>query len=171
MRDGPLDMRMDPDSGESAAEWLQRADEQAIAEVLWRYGEERRSRQIARAIVQARQQQALTRTTQLAELIAGVIRRREPGQHPATRSFQAIRIYLNEELNELEQALHQAVTCLAPGGRLVVISFHSLEDRLVKQTLRDYARAPAGDRRLPPPPVATLPLTSPFRPSAWGLRT
>ena len=158
MRDGPLDMRMDPDSGESAAAWLNRAGEREIADVLWRYGEERRSRRIARAIVAARQQQAITRTAQLAALIAACLGRAEPGQHPATRSFQAIRIHINSELEELEQALHQAVAALAPGGRLVVISFHSLEDRLVKRVLRDYARPPAGDRRLPPPPQPVLPL-------------
>lgn len=159
MRDGPLDMRMDPDSGESAAAWLQRADETEIADVLWRYGEERRSRQIARAIVAARLEQPLERTLQLANLIAACIKRREPGQHPATRSFQAIRIFVNRELDELQQALHEAVDVLAPGGRLVVISFHSLEDRLTKNILRDYAKPPPGGRRMPPTPTAVaLPL-------------
>jgi 16S rRNA (cytosine1402-N4)-methyltransferase len=158
MREGPLDMRMDPDSGESAADWLHRADESAIADVLWRYGEERRSRHIARAIVAARAEAALTTTTQLAAVIASCFKRREPGHHPATRSFQAIRIYVNAELDELESALHQAVDVLAPGGRLAVISFHSLEDRIVKQTLRAYAKPPPGGRRLPPGPVPKLPL-------------
>lgn len=154
MRDGPLDMRMDPDSGESAAAWLARATESEIANVLWRYGEERRSRAIARAIVAARAEAPLTRTSQLAELIAGCVRRREPGQHPATRSFQAIRIHINGELEQLQQALHAAVDLLRPGGRLAVISFHSLEDRIVKRTLREYSQPPAGDRRLPPTVVA-----------------
>lgn len=158
MRDGPLDMRMDPDSGVSAAEWLERADEAEIADVLWRFGEERRSRQIARAIVAARQQTPITRTAQLADLIAACMKRREPGQHPATRSFQAIRIFINAELEELESALHAAVKALASNGRLAVISFHSLEDRLVKQTLREYAKPPPGGRRLPPGPAAHLPL-------------
>ncbi|MCG8466295.1 MAG: 16S rRNA (cytosine(1402)-N(4))-methyltransferase RsmH [Xanthomonadales bacterium] len=158
MREGPLDMRMDPESGESAADWLNRAEESVIADVLWRYGEERRSRHIARAIVAARQQEPLTTTTQLAAVIAACFKRREPGHHPATRSFQAIRIYMNAELDELETALHQAVDVLAPGGRLAVISFHSLEDRLVKQTLRTYSKPPPGGRRLPPGPQPDLPL-------------
>ena len=158
MRDGPLDMRMDPDSGRSAAEWLEHASETEIADVLWRFGEERRSRLIARTIVTARQSEAITRTTQLAELIAQCMKRREPGHHPATRSFQAIRIFINAELDELETALHAAVKVLRPGGRLAVISFHSLEDRRVKQTLRAYAKPPPGGRRLPPGPVQALPL-------------
>ncbi len=150
LRDGPLDMRMDPTSGESAAEWLARADEQDIANVLYRYGEEKKSRRIARAICQQRSEAPITRTVQLAELIAQNIGRAEPGKHPATRSFQAIRIFINQELEALELALQQAVDALAPGGRLAVISFHSLEDRIVKLLIRDASgRAPKARGGLP----------------------
>lgn len=148
-KDGPLDMRMDPASGESAADWLARADADEIAEVLWRHGEERLSRRIARAIVAQRDQQPITRTAQLASLIAGVMPRSATGLHPATRSFQAIRIHINSELADLEAGLDAAHACLKPGGRLAVISFHSLEDRLVKQFIVRHARPPAGNRRLP----------------------
>jgi len=148
-KDGPLDMRMDPDSGESAAQWLARADEREIADVLFLYGEERQSRRIARAIVAARAQKALERTAQLAEVIASVVPRGEQKIHPATRSFQGIRIFINRELADLETGLDAALARLRPGGRLVVISFHSLEDRIVKQFIVRHAKAPPANRRLP----------------------
>lgn len=153
MRAGPLDMRMDASGGESAAEWLARADEREIAEVLWRYGEERFSRQIAREIVKVRLQTPIQTTTQLAELIAKVVRKREPGKHPATRSFQAIRIKVNQELDDVEECLHKAVEQLAPSGRLVVISFHSLEDRIVKHYLREVSSPPRLPKGLPVMPA------------------
>lgn len=143
LRDGPLDMRMDPNSGISAAEWLAEAEQEDIANVLYRYGEERKSRWIAKRIVETRAQQPITTTKQLADLIAGVLGKGKPGKHPATRSFQAIRIYINQELAALENVLEQSIATLKPGGRLAVISFHSLEDRMVKLFMRDAAgRAP-----------------------------
>jgi len=148
-KDGPLDMRMDPDSGESAAQWLARAEEREIADVLWTYGEEKQSRRIARTIVARRAQEPLTRTAQLAELIASVMPRGKDRIHPATRSFQAIRIHINRELADLETGLDAALAALAPGGRLAVISFHSLEDRIVKQFIARHAKAPPANRRLP----------------------
>ena len=153
-KDGPLDMRMDPDAGESAAQWLARADEREIADVLWTYGEERMSRRIARAIVARRAERPLQRTAELAELIASVVpRTRHAGSgkeiHPATRSFQAIRIHVNRELDDLERGLDAAHATLKPGGRLAVISFHSLEDRIVKRFITAQAKAPPGNRRLP----------------------
>jgi len=154
--DAPLDMRMDPTHGESAAQFLARASERQIADVLWNYGEERLSRRIAKAIVERRQTEALARTGELAELITRTIGRREPGKHPATRSFQALRIAVNGELDALERGLHGALARLRPGGRLVVLSFHSLEDRIVKRFIRAESQAPAAARHgLPPPaPVA-----------------
>ncbi|WJW75015.1 16S rRNA (cytosine(1402)-N(4))-methyltransferase RsmH [Thiohalobacter sp. IOR34] len=149
LRDGPLDMRMDPQAGESAAEWLNRASEAEIAEVLWRYGEERFSRRIARAIVAARRERPIESTARLAEIVAGAVPGRERHKHPATRSFQAIRIHVNRELADLEAGLAAAVDVLAPGGRLAVISFHSLEDRLVKRFLRREAQGPELPRDLP----------------------
>jgi len=148
-KDGPLDMRMNPQAGPSAAHWLAQAAEEDIAQVLWRYGEERASRRIARAIVKCRAAKPLTTTVELAELIASVLPRGSRKTHPATRSFQAIRIHINNELAELEAALAAATQRLKPGGRLVVISFHSLEDRIVKQFMRSQAHAPANNRRLP----------------------
>ena len=148
-KDGPLDMRMDPDAGQSAAQWLATAEEREIADVLFTYGEERQSRRIARAIVQRRAEQPLTRTAQLAELIASVMPRGKDKIHPATRSFQAIRIHINRELADLEAGLDAALACLKPGGRLAVISFHSLEDRIVKQFINRHAKAPPANRRLP----------------------
>jgi 16S rRNA (cytosine1402-N4)-methyltransferase len=153
MRDGPLDMRMDPGHGESAAQWLTRATEREIATVIARYGEDRHARRIARAIVAARAVAPLATTGALAAVIAAAVPRRQPGLHPATRSFQAMRIYLNTELDEIERALPEAVAALAAGGRLVVISFHSLEDRIVKRFMRDASRedpAFAGLPQLPP---------------------
>jgi 16S rRNA (cytosine1402-N4)-methyltransferase len=138
--DGPLDMRMDPASGVPATTWLARVGADELAEVLWRLGEERFSRRIARAVVAARQEQPITTTGQLAAIVAAAVPRREPGKHPATRTFQAIRIHLNRELEELGDGLAAALPALAPGGRLAVISFHSLEDRMVKRFLRDHSR-------------------------------
>lgn len=140
MQDGPLDMRMDNESGLSAAQWLARAGEREIADVLFKLGEEKFSRRIARAIVAARAATPIGTTRQLAEIVAGAVPTREPGKHPATRTFQAIRIHVNRELEEVEAALPQAVNLLAPGGRLCVISFHSLEDRLVKRFMRREAQ-------------------------------
>ena len=156
--DGPLDMRMDPDTGESAAQWLARASDAEIADVLWLYGEEKLSRRIARTIVAKREEVAITRTAQLAELIASVVGRGDSKIHPATRSFQAIRIFINRELEDLERGLAAAHSRLNSGGRLVVISFHSLEDRIVKRFIGATAKAPAGNRRMPAPEdfIATL---------------
>jgi 16S rRNA (cytosine1402-N4)-methyltransferase len=148
-KDGPLDMRMDPDSGESAAEWLARADEREIADVLWTFGEEKQSRRIARAIVARRAEAPLLRTAQLADLIASVVPRGAQKIHPATRSFQAIRIFVNRELEDLTRGLEAAVAALKPGGRLAVISFHSLEDRIVKHFIAGLAKAPPANRRMP----------------------
>ena len=148
-KDGPLDMRMDPESGVSAAQWLARASDTEIADVLWTYGEERASRKIARAIVAQREKTPLTRTAQLAELINQVVPRGKDKSNPATRSFQAIRIHINRELADLEAGLEAAVARLKPGGRLAVISFHSLEDRIVKQYFNKLAKAPPGNRRMP----------------------
>lgn len=136
MQDGPLDMRMDNESGQSAAQWLARASEREIAAVLRDLGEERFARRIARGIVAARAVEPIVRTGQLAEIVAAAVPTREPGKHPATRSFQAIRIHVNRELEQLAEALPQAVRLLATGGRLCVISFHSLEDRIVKRFIR-----------------------------------
>jgi 16S rRNA (cytosine1402-N4)-methyltransferase len=156
--DGPLDMRMDPTRGETAAQWLDRATEQEIREVISRHGEERFAKQVAGAIVAARGREPVRTTGQLAAIVGGAVRTREPGKHPATRTFQALRILVNQELAELEVTLPQAVDLLEPGGRLAVISFHSLEDRLVKHFLREGARAdrlpkgvPVRARDLPEP--------------------
>ncbi len=140
--DGPLDMRMNPAEGMSARAWLAQAGEREIAEVIRDYGEERFAKPIARALVAARAAAPVDTTARFAQIVAGAVRTREPGQHPATRSFQAVRIYLNRELEELMSVLPQAVERLNPGGRLAVISFHSLEDRIVKRFLRAEA---AGD--------------------------
>ncbi len=147
--EGPLDMRMDPTRGESAADWLDRATEQEIREVVATYGEERFAKQVAGAIVAARSREPLRTTRQLAEVVGGAVRTREPGKHPATRTFQALRIHLNQELAELEMTLPQAVDLLEPGGRLAVISFHSLEDRIVKNFLREGATADRLPRGVP----------------------
>jgi 16S rRNA (cytosine1402-N4)-methyltransferase len=157
LNDGPLDMRMDPRSGVSAADWLADADAEQIADVLWRYGEERHSRRIARAVVAARAAAPILSTRQLAELIAAAVPGREGRKHPATRSFQAIRIFINRELQDLEAVLPQAVDVLAAGGRLAVISFHSLEDRLVKRFIRDQQRGPQLPPDLPVIPQAFAP--------------
>ena len=147
--DAPLDMRMDRTRGVSAAEWLARAGEAEIREVLSSYGEERFAKQIAKAIVAARERGPIAGTGQLAALVGEAVRTREPGQDPATRTFQALRIYVNQELEELSLALPQALAALKPSGRLAVISFHSLEDRIVKRFMRDNARAGALPERLP----------------------
>ena len=146
---GPLDMRMDPDAGESAAEWLTHAAEQDIASVIHEYGEERHARRIARAIVAARETAPLTDTLQLAEIVSRAVPRHDRHKHPATRTFQAIRIFINRELEELGACLEQCLRVLAPAGRLAVISFHSLEDRMVKRFIRDHARLPEPDPKAP----------------------
>lgn len=158
--DAPLDMRMDTSQGESAADYLARARETDIADVLYTYGEERMSRRIARWIVERREEgQPIRTTAELAELCARAIPKREPGKHPATRTFQALRIAVNGELDALERGLAGAVCRLRPGGRLSVISFHSLEDRIVKQFIRAQSQPPSPTRRgLPPPPHAPLTL-------------
>jgi 16S rRNA (cytosine1402-N4)-methyltransferase len=147
--DGPLDMRMDTTRGESVAEWLATAEVQQIAEVIRDYGEERFALPVAKAIVARRQERGpVSTTTELAGLVAGAVKTREPGQNPATRTFQALRIFINSELEELQQALVGSLRILRPGGRLVVISFHSLEDRIVKQFIASHSRDEF-DRRAP----------------------
>lgn len=138
--DAPLDMRMDTTRGQSAAQWLAVAEEQDIHEVIKNYGEERFSRQIARTIVAQREQSPITTTGQLARLVAQVVRTRERGQDPATRTFQAIRIFINRELEEITVVLPQVMECLVAGGRMVVISFHSLEDRIVKRFMQQHSK-------------------------------
>ena len=140
LREGPLDMRMDPTTGRSAAQWLATAGAREIAQVLRDFGEERYHRRIAKALVEARRTAPLRTTSQLAQLITAAVPTPESGKHPATRSFQAIRVVINQELTELQAALPQALNVLAPDGRLVVISFHSLDDRLVKRFLQTQAR-------------------------------
>ena len=153
MRDGALDMRMNPDVGESAAEWLARASEEDIANVIYQYGEDKLSRRIARTIVSRRAEVAIATTLQLAEIIASAIpmrlQKKEPGKHPATRSFQAIRIFINRELEDLNECLNNSKEFLADKGRLVVICFHSLEDRIVKRFLKKESSAPRVPRGLP----------------------
>jgi 16S rRNA (cytosine1402-N4)-methyltransferase len=139
-REGPLDMRMDPTRGEPVSAWINRAAETEIADVIFRYGEERYSRRIARAIVARRRSARFATTSDLAAVVAHAVPRRERRIHPATRTFQALRIYINDELDELRAALTASLDALAPGGRLVVLSFHSLEDRIVKRFMRDTAR-------------------------------
>ncbi len=147
--DAPLDMRMDTSRGRTAAEWLASADEHEIKEVIRNYGEERFAKQIAAAIVAARTGGVVATTRELAGIVAKSVRTREPGQHPATRTFQALRIHVNQELEELTAVLPQCVAALAPGGRLVAISFHSLEDRIVKRFLRGESQPPQLPSRLP----------------------
>ena len=158
--DGPLDMRMDPTRGQSVAQWLETADIPTLAEVIREYGEERFAQQIAKAIDRRRQERGPIRTTaELAEVVAGTVKTREPGKDPATRTFQAFRIFINAELEELQQALEAALNVLRPGGRLVVISFHSLEDRIVKQFIAKHSREVV-DRRVPFAAPAALKLRS-----------
>jgi 16S rRNA (cytosine1402-N4)-methyltransferase len=149
-QDGPLDMRMDPDHGISAEQWLEQAETRDIARVLKEYGEERHAKRIAQAIVKARSEARITTTGQLAELVSRANPSWEKGKHPATRSFQAIRIFINGELDAIRQSLELVVDVMAPEGRLVVISFHSLEDRIVKRFMRDQAK---GDHFPPGVPV------------------
>ena len=166
--DAPLDMRMDTTRGESVAEWLATAQIQQITEVIRDYGEERFAGAIAKAIVARRQERgALSTTAELAELVAGAVKTREPGQNPATRTFQAFRIFINAELEELQQALEASLHVLQPGGRLVVISFHSLEDRIVKQFIAKHARE-VFDRRAPfaPPQAMKLKALGRIKPGA-----
>ncbi len=149
LRDGRLDMRMNPDTGTSAADWLNHADRAEISSVLRDFGEERYAGRIARAITEQRAEQAITSTRKLAELIRAAVPTAEPGKHPATRSFLAIRIHVNNELEELQTALSQVTDVLRPGGRLVVISFHSGEDRIVKRFIRQQSRPDHYPRYLP----------------------
>lgn len=156
-RDGPLDMRMDTTRGQSVAQWLETAEISTLSEVIREYGEERFAQPIAKAIDRRRQERGAFRTTlELAEVVAGAVKTREPGKDPATRTFQAFRIFINAELEELQQALEASLQVLRPGGQLVVISFHSLEDRMVKQFMARHSRAVV-DRRVPfaePAPMA-----------------
>ena len=149
LRDGPLDMRMDGNAGVSAEQWLTSVDEQDLVKVLFDYGEEKFARRIARAIVEKRAQSPITTTRKLAELIEDAVPVREKHKHPATRTFQAIRIEINKELDELKAVLQQSARVLRPGGRLVVISFHSLEDRIVKRFIRDESGAKYNPGKLP----------------------
>ena len=149
LRDGPLDMRMDDNAGVSAEQWLASVDEKDLVKVLFEYGEERFARRIARSIVEKRVESPITTTKQLAELIEDAVPVREKHKHPATRTFQAIRIEINSELDELKVVLQQSARVLKPGGRLVVISFHSLEDRIVKRFIRDESGAKYNPGKLP----------------------
>ena len=173
--DGPLDMRMDRSQGMTAAEWLLNATEAEIREVLGGYGEERFAKQIAKAIVAARQRRPVARTRELAHLVGKAVRTREPDQDPATRTFQALRIHVNKELEELSLVLPQAMKRLQPGGRLAVISFHSLEDRIVKNFMRASARPGSLPERLPvraadlPRPLMRI-VGKPIRASASEVR-
>lgn len=149
MHDGPLDMRMNPDAGQSAAQWLAEAEEKEIADVIFRYGEDRFARRIARAIVRERDVTPITGTLQLAEIVKQANPAWEKHKHPATRAFQAIRIHINNELDALQRVLDSALEALHPGGRMVVISFHSLEDRLVKQFIHKHSKGDDLPRHLP----------------------
>ena len=148
-KNGPLDMRMNPDQGESAAEWLRYADEKDIAKVLWELGEERYSRRIAKKIVETRDQQPIEDTASLSVLIASCVPQRDQKKHPATRSFQAIRIHINRELDRIVEVLDSIFDVLSVGGRLLVISFHSLEDRLVKRFIKTQSSKPKVPRGMP----------------------
>jgi 16S rRNA (cytosine1402-N4)-methyltransferase len=149
LKSGPLDMRMNPSAGISAADWVNTAEETEIARVLWEYGEERFSRRIARAIVARRQDQKIEDTLDLANLISTSVPKKDKFKHPATRSFQAIRIHINNELGDLEALLEQSLEVLEPGGSLVVISFHSLEDRIVKRFMKEQAKGKPLPKGLP----------------------
>lgn len=155
--DGSLDMRMNPAEGESAATWLNAATEESIKSVLYQFGEERSAPRIAREICRRRVEQPILTTGRLAAIVAGVVRRKPGGKHPATKTFQAIRIFINRELDAIEQGLEQAVDALRLGGRLAVISFHSLEDRIVKRFMRDRSRIDPALSRLPEVPESALP--------------
>jgi 16S rRNA (cytosine1402-N4)-methyltransferase len=155
--DGPLDMRMDPTHGEPVSAWLARASVDEIRQVITTFGEERFARRVAQAIVARRRERALTRTADLAAVVAGAVRSREPGKHPATRTFQALRMFINDELGQLERGLRAALEVLSPGGRLVVISFHSLEDRLVKRFMQRESEVDPALRHLPVIPATARP--------------
>ena len=174
-KDGPLDMRMDTSRGETAAEWLNRAHEDDIREVISTYGEERFAKAVAAAIVDARRVEPFSRTRQLAEVVGRAVRTREPGQHPATRTFQAVRIHVNQELEELEVTLPQAAALLEPGGRLAVISFHSLEDRVVKGFIRARSTGDTLPKGVPVrakdiPPAELKPVGKAIKPSEAEVR-
>jgi 16S rRNA (cytosine1402-N4)-methyltransferase len=149
MRDGPLDMRMDPTRGQSAAQWLLTADEADIAWVIKTFGEEKFGKRIARAIIERNREEPMTRTKELAAVVAAAMPVKDKFKHPATRTFQAIRIWINSELEEIEKALKGSIEALAPGGRLSIISFHSLEDRIVKRFMRENSRGPQVPAGLP----------------------
>jgi 16S rRNA (cytosine1402-N4)-methyltransferase len=155
--DGPLDMRMDPTHGEPVAAWLARAGLDEIRQVIATFGEERFARRVAQAIVAARRVSALSRTSELAAVVASAVRTREPGKHPATRTFQALRMFINDELGQLARGLAGALEVLAPGGRLVAISFHSLEDRAVKQFMQRESQVDPALKRLPVIPPSARP--------------
>lgn len=156
MRDGYLDMRMDPSSGESAADWLARVDERDLMMALFDLGEEKFARRIARAIVETRAETPIESTLQLAAIIADATPKKDKHKHPATRTFQAIRLHVNQELSQVSEALPQAVELLNDGGRLSVISFHSLEDRIVKRFIRELSTAKLPPKNIPVPPEAYL---------------
>ena len=149
LRDGPLDMRMDPESGTSAREWLKTVEERELRHVLQRYGEESQAHRIARAVIGARNEQPIETTAQLAGIVASVVPAHTRKTHPATKTFQAIRIFINRELEQLQQVLEDSIDMLATGGRLCVISFHSLEDRIVKRFMREQSREPEQYRGMP----------------------
>ncbi|HEY2809319.1 MAG TPA: 16S rRNA (cytosine(1402)-N(4))-methyltransferase RsmH [Steroidobacteraceae bacterium] len=155
--DGPLDMRMDPTRGTAVAAWLARAGLDEIRQVIASFGEERFARRVAQAIVAARERAPLTRTSELAGIVAAAVRTREPGKHPATRTFQALRMFINDELGQIEQGLAAALKILAPGGRLAAISFHSLEDRAVKNFMQRESQVDPALRRLPVIPAQARP--------------
>lgn len=158
LRDGPLDMRMDPDAGISAEFWINDTEEREMARVIARFGEERQARRIARAICNARNKARISRTRQLADVIEQAVPRRGKGKHPATRTFQAVRIHINNELGELQAFLETVLQVLSAGGRLCVISFHSLEDRMVKRFLRDHSRVDPALADLPVVPESARPV-------------
>jgi 16S rRNA (cytosine1402-N4)-methyltransferase len=155
--DGPLDMRMDPTRGEPVSAWLARAGVDEIRQVIATFGEERFARRVAQAIVAARQERAITGTGELATLVAGAVRTREPGKHPATRTFQALRMFINDEIGQIERGLSAALAVLAPGGRLAAISFHSLEDRAVKRFMQRESQVDPALKGLPVVPEAARP--------------
>jgi 16S rRNA (cytosine1402-N4)-methyltransferase len=157
LRDGPLDMRMDPDSGVSAADWLQSVEEATLKRVIYKYGEDRDAPRIARAIVNARDTQEIRTTLQLADIIASVVPAHIRKKHPATKTFQAIRIFINDELEQIESTLQQSIDVLRQGGRLCVVSFHSLEDRIVKRFMRDASRESEQYRGMPDVPAEFRP--------------
>jgi 16S rRNA (cytosine1402-N4)-methyltransferase len=161
LRDGPLDMRMDPESGISARDWLEKVDERELRHVLHRYGEENQAARIARAVIKARDEQPVETTAQLAAIVASVVPAHTRKTHPATKTFQAIRIFINRELEQLQCVLEDSIDMLATGGRLCVISFHSLEDRIVKRFIREHSREPEQYRGMPHVPEEFRPKLRP----------